>query len=164
VTPSELSASPSELSASPSELSASPSELSASPSELFASPSELSASPSELSASPRKVHRAPRNFVQRERVRGPAQRLRRAALAEGAEGAAQGAHVGVVDVAVHRVAHRVAALRAPKCVRGVAHLGFHDKVFAIGGSLGETLPLNLTVQKVANRNAQVWHGATENGP
>ena len=53
--------------------------------------------------------RAAHDFVEREVVRRAPQRLMRLALGEGAERAAVGADVGVVDVAVDDVADDVAA-------------------------------------------------------
>ena len=56
------------------------------------------------------------NLVEREIVRNAAQRLMRLALGEGAERAAIGAYVGVVDVAVDDVADGVTARRLAKLI------------------------------------------------
>ncbi len=60
--------------------------------------------------------RAAHDFLEREVIRRAAQRLVRLALGEGAEVAAIGADVGVVDVAVDDVADGVAARRSAQFI------------------------------------------------
>ena len=70
--------------------------------------------------------RAADDFLKREVIRRAAQRLMRLALGEGAERAAIGAYVGVVDVAVDDVADDVAARRSAK------RIGCGDDAAVIG--------------------------------
>ena len=63
-----------------------------------------------------RLDRAAHDFLEREVIRRAAQRLMRLALGEGAELAAVGAYVGIVDVAVDDIADDVAACRPAKLI------------------------------------------------
>ena len=65
---------------------------------------------------------APAHLVEREIIGAPAQVRRQLALGEGAELAAVGAHVGIVDVAVDDIAHERSDALGAHAVGGCAHL------------------------------------------